>query len=207
MALEVTLRDGAGSGNRANIDQEGNVNVVLHGHPPFKNDVTAIPFSQYFLNAGSNDMIVDGSTTPVNFEIRSGLRDVFIRTISIYIADAGSSIDKFGGLTALTNGLEFYYYNDAAGEVLIQDEIKTNLDLVRLGQQTPGFGDKTTAFQLSVSGGGSDAYLPLIDFSKVFGFGWGLKLQSNKNDRLFFRVNDNLAGLDVFNIKAFGLQQ
>ena len=93
------------------------------------------------------------------------------------------------------------------GESNWKFKLAKNLELIRLGQETGAVGDGTTAYRLDVSGSGADAYLPLIDLRKVFGLQWGLKLQKERNDRLSFVINDDLsAGLDVFNIRAFGMR-
>jgi len=154
-------------------------------------------------------MIVDGSTTPQEFYIKaSGDVDIFIKTLSWRIGDtSGVALNKFGGLTALTNGCDLAYKNDALGEITIADELDTNLSLVRLGTATGAVGTGNDAYKLDVSGGGTeDSYLPFLDFTQTFGFPWGLRLIKGSNDRLSFRVNDALAGLVTFNCIAYGSQ-
>ena len=209
MALKTIITDGTGTDNKLKVTDEGTIGVVIHNHPPDKNDTFLIPFASDFVNsAGSADLRVNGATTPQVFSVSSQTNgDVFISSISIYIADAGARLNLFGALAALTNGVDFIYFNDSVGEITVKGGMQTNLDLIRLGQQTGAVGDGTTAYRLDVSGGGADAYLPLIDLRAVFGLQWGLKLQKERNDRISFVINDDLsAGLDVFNIRAFGIR-
>lgn len=203
---------GADGKNTLKINGEGEIGVAVHTHPPIDEDVAAYPFSQWFtddgFSTGSNDMLVDGSSTNVDFYIcASSTVDIFVKTISVQIADANAVLNKFGNLTALTNGVEFHYKTNKLGDVTIQDEIKTNLDFIRLGLSTAGVGDGSSAFRADVSGGGTaDAYLPIIDLSLTFGFPWGLRLKKGSNDCLGFTIKDNVSTMDTFNIKGFGVQ-
>lgn len=197
------------NGNHLKVNGEGEIGVVNHTHPPLHESLTAYPFSDWFANdAGSNDLRVDGSVASKVFAIDALQdRDIFIKSISLRISDNGARLDRFGALTALTNGVDFKYKTNALGEVLIQDQIKTNLDLVRLGHQTPAIGSGGEAFRADVSGSGADSYLVVIDMEETFGFPWGLRLEKGTNDRLCFIVNDDLSvGIDAFDIKGFGIQ-
>ena len=209
MATPVNVKD-AESNNSLKINGEGEVGVVIHTHPPIDESVAAYPFRQLMTNsAGSSDMIVDGSSTPQEFNINaSAERDIFVKSVSFRIGDNSSvALNKFGGLTALTNGCALCFQNDALGAIVIADELKTNLDMVRLGVTTGAVGTGTDAYKLDISGGGAeDTYLPFIDFSQVFGFSWGLRLEKGSNDRLFFTINDALAGLVTFNAIVYGAQ-
>lgn len=206
--LPTTICDAHGTSNCLQVGPEGEISIVMHAHPPRDEATEAYPWTSYFQNGGSNDMRVNGATTPQVFEVSSSTeRDIYVKTISIYIADNTAAIDLFGALAALTNGVKFGYRNNVLGEVVIEEGLKSNLEMLRIGQNTQGVGDKTTAYQLSVAGAGADAYIPLIDLSATFGFPWGLRLKKNDNDSLFFTVQDDLStGLDGFNIKAFGVQ-
>ena len=71
--IKAIISDGHGSGNKLKINHEGVANVIVHPHPPTDEKIAVQPFRQYFTDngngSGSNDMIVDGSTTPVSFFI------------------------------------------------------------------------------------------------------------------------------------------
>lgn len=213
MALDVNLVDGTGTGNAAKVNGEGEIGVVIHTHPPIDETVEAYPFRQYLtstgLSTGSNDMIVDGSTTAQEFSIIAGQdRDIYLKTLSLRIGDnSGVALNKFGGLNALTTGVALCFQNDSIGAVIIADELKTNLDMIRLGNATGAVGTGTDAYKLDISGGGAeDTYLPFLDLTQNFGFPWGLRLKKGSNDKLFISINDALAGLVTFNAIAYGTQ-
>ena len=209
--LPVHIIDGYGSGNKLKVNGEGEIPVVIHTHPPIDEQVESFPFSQYFTDDGSssgdNDMRVDGSTTTVPFYISAKEdKDVWIKTVSVRISDAGAVLNKFGNLAALTNGVSWEYTNNNLGDVTIQDGIKTNLDFLRVGLASAGIGG-TDAFKADLSGAGADTYLPVIDMTQTFGFHWGIRLRKGSKDKLIFRVNDDLStGMDQFDILAFGVQ-
>ncbi len=198
--------------NTLKVNGEGEVGVVVHTHPPVDESVAAYPFSQWFtdngLSSGSNNMRVDGSSVNADFYIcASSTVDIFVKSISVRISDANAVLNKFGNLTALTNGLEFHYATNRLGDIIIQDEIKTNLDFIRLGLSTASVGDGTGAFRSDLSGSGADTYLPVIDLSVTFGFPWGLRLEKGSNDCIGFVIKDDLSvGIDSFNAKGFGVQ-
>lgn len=211
MSLNVKLYDPK-SGLHAKIDSEGQLNVVVHPHPPIDEAVAPLPFRQYLTDdgssTGSNDMRVNGATTNVDYYIKaSNESDLYIKTVSVLIADAGAKLNLFGALSALSNGIEFLHDTQDTGETIIHDAIKTNLDFVRLGMGVPPIGDGTSAFRADLSGGGADSYLPVIDLKATFGLQWGLRLRRATNDKLIFRIKDNLStGMDQFDAIAFGIK-
>lgn len=209
MTLKIEIVDGAGRGNKAKVNGEGELTATIHDHPPLDEAFISYPFRQYFtddgMRTGSNNMIV--STAQDFYISASQTVDIFIKSVSIRIGDSSTSLDKFGGLTALTNGCDFLFRNDSTGEVTIADELKTNLSLLRLGASTGAVGTGLDAYLLDVSGGGTeDTYLPFIDFSVLFGYRYGIRLKKGSNDRVIFRINDNLTGLITFNAIAYGSQ-
>lgn len=207
MALDVFLRDPQ-SRQVAIVDNEGTINVAIQNRPPKNGDAVATPVAFNFANsAGSTDMRVDGSVTPVEFTIDAdSTKETYIKTISVLIADNGANLNQFGALAALTNGVDFSYFNIDDGEVLIKGEIQTNLDFIRIGQATAAIGDGTSAFRADTSGASADTYLPLIDLTQTFGLVYGIRLRPGTADKIILRVNDNLTGLDQFDARAFGVQ-
>lgn len=212
MGIKAQLVSAQNPQNGLKINGEGEIAVTIHQHPPLEEAVEAFPFAQWFtddgLSSGTNDLRVDGSTTPQRFYISARQdADIFIKTISVRISDAGANLNEFGALAALTNGVSFEYVGGTTGTVVVQDEIKTNLDFIRLGISTPAIGGGTDAFKADLSGGGADTYLPVIDLSVTFGFDWGVHLRRGSLDRLQFTVNDDLStGIDALNIRGFGSQ-
>jgi len=65
-------------------------------------------FAEFLKNAGSEDLNVDGSVTPVTFTAGPPTgKKWFIHTITIAMEDASINFTKFGGRSALTNGVDF----------------------------------------------------------------------------------------------------
>lgn len=213
MPIDVSIVNG--HQRTLSISDEGQAEVVVHPHPP-RNEARggiAIPFRQYFTDdgtsSGSNDMIVNGSSTPQEFYIGAETQyDRYIKTISVEISDGGSpALNKFGDLSALTNGLSWSWFTQELGAYTLADSLKTNKDFVRLALGQPAFGDGANAFLADVSGGGTaKSYLPVMDIGVMFGLPWGIRLQKETTDKLIFTVNDNLAGLVTFNIIAYGIR-
>lgn len=208
--ITTRIEDGAGQDRYAKISSENVLEVLNHGHPPKSETLFTIPFRQRFSDSSnSTDMAVDGSSTEVDFYISAiPGRDIYIRSLSVLISDGGSpALNKFGALSALTNGVEFCYVTQDQGQFIMHDGIKTNLEFVRLGVDTAGIGTGTDAYLADVSGGGTEkSYLPTIDIQETFGMPFGLKLREDTTDYLTFRVKDDLTGLTTFNIIAYGIQ-
>ena len=199
--LTSQISDGNGGANKLKINDEGEIGVVVHTHPPIKESRTGLPFRQYFTIEGTpegdNDMIVNGSTTSVDFCIPAEPdKDRFVKFIAVKLADAGAAFNEFGNLSALTNGIEFVWESQEIGELIIHDGIKDNLEWFRLSNQVPTI--------IDLSGGGADAVIVGIDLAKMFGSQWGLKLTAGTTEKIIFRVNEALAGLDEFNIIGHG---
>lgn len=210
MPIKFQFLDGFGSGKKAKVGEEGTLQVVNHGHPPQEETLFAIPFRQRFQNSSaSSDMAVDGSSTNVSFSICAiSARDVYVRSMSVIIGDGGSpALNKFGNLSALANGVEFTYVTQDDGTFIMHDGIKTNLEFVRLGVDTPAVGTGTDAFLADVSGGGTEkSYIPTIDFKETFGLPFGLKLRKGSLDCVTFTVKDDLSALTTFDIIGYGVQ-
>lgn len=194
--------------NRLVIEDDGSINTYVIPQPPKNAEQITLPYASYLkLNGtGTQSMVVNGSTVPQDFYTQAEDSDIYINTLIFTIADAGATMNKFGALTALTNGLEFYYFNQTQGKYTIESGIKSNFDMIRLANFEPAFGTGNDAFLLTNVVGASEAYVGTIDLEEVFGLQWGLKLRANSTDRIGFIVNDNLTGLDDFNIKVYGIK-
>ena len=190
------------------IDNEGAAGVVLHNHPSPHETLDVRPYRAYFTtDAGASDMLVNGSVTSVTYSIRaSTVREVYIKTISCYISDASATLNKFGNITALTNGLSFDWLSSELGTVNIHDALKTNFNFVRLALGNPSFGDGAGAFRAGNVLGTSEAYIPVIDLAQVFGMPYGIRLRKGSNDRLSFTVRDDITGIEAMDIIAYGLE-
>jgi hypothetical protein len=172
-------------------------------------------FRAFFTNAaGSSDMLVDGGTTPVEFTIKANQdneRDIYISTVSFVIEDGSAVLNKFGGVTALTNGVRFHYFDTDVGEIDIHDAMKTNFDFVRLGLGNPAFaGSATTTFLADkTSAGNTTSYIPVVDFRYVFGLPYGIELKAGSRAKLVLTIRDDLtAGTppETFDCIAYGFE-
>ena len=67
----ITSRIVGANGQQLKVNGEGEIAVTVHTHPPTDEVVESLPFRAYFENAGSNDMRVNGATTPVEFSINA----------------------------------------------------------------------------------------------------------------------------------------
>lgn len=207
--IDVQLTDGRGRSNRAKVNGEGELSVVVHPHPPRDEEISALPFRNYFELSGSNDMTVNGSVNSQDFVINAAQDfDIYIKSISVVIGDGGTpALNKFGALSALTNGVEWVYFTQEQGEYQLHEGIKTNLEFIRLAVDTAAIGTGTDAFLADVSGGGTEkSYLPNIDIAETYGMPYGLRLMKGSTDKLIFRVKDDLTGLTTFNAISYGLR-
>jgi len=199
------------SGKSVEVYGEGYTTVAVHQHPPENEGKIALPFRQYFTDngakQGSNSMAVNGSANSVDFYITADKTyDIYIKYISVEIGDGGApSLNKFGSLSALTNGVSFIWDTLKEPEYELHEGIETNKEFVRIGSDTSAIGSGTEAFLADVSGGGTEkSYLPSIDFKEIYGLTWGIRLRKGTLDNLKFTIRDNLTGLSTFNAIATG---
>lgn len=196
-------------GHRARVTPQGDLVTVLSQNPPLGDEILTTPFVDFLtVNGeigGDSNLIVDGSGEPVEVSIAARTTgDVYLTTFSVLLSDSPLSLNRFGGSSALNNGLNFFY-ESPLGRGIAPLPIRTNFDLIRLATLTQPIGTKTDAFQLTNAGVDSeDAYAPVIDLTRFGSQSYGIRLRQNSRDRLGFIVNDNLTGLTVFNILAFG---
>ena len=204
---------GRGGTEVAAVNEEGTLNVVVHPHPPVGETLSGEVFRQYFTDdgyaTGSKDMKVDGSVSEAKFCISASKDyDIYIKSISVVIGDDGSpSLNKFGNLIALNNGVRWSQFSNDLGDYELHDGIKTNLEFIRIGVDTAAIGTGTNAFLADVSGGGTEkSYLPTIDLAETFGLAYGIRIKKGSNDKLVFTVRDNLLNLTTFNAIGYGLR-
>lgn len=199
------LQDGHGSGNTAKIGDEGELSVVAHPHPPKAETDAPLPYRSYFTDsAGSKDMRVATETV---FSVRAAPeRDIFIKSCLVTIADAGAALNQFGSIPALTNGVRFMWHTQDLGEVDIHEGLTSNFDFVALSGGLPAIGSGNTTFRANNVEGTSEGYIPFIDFERIFGVQWGLRLRAGTEDTLSFVVRDDTSGVDRFDAVAYGIR-
>lgn len=196
-------------GTPLKVEDDGATNVYVIPRPPLNSQQQSLPFSEYLTLNGAGvtrSMVINGATTNQDFYVGTKDYDVYINTIVFEIADAGAILNQFGALPALTNGLDFYYFDQLQGKYIIESGLKTNYDMVKLANFMPAFGTAANAFQLTNAISAAEAYVGVIDLEDVFGLQWGLKLRANTTDRIGFTVKDNITGLDAMTIKVYGIR-
>lgn len=205
MGLDAVFRDPL-SKRGANVDIFGAVRTRDTGLPPFGNTVQAIPFQEFFADdAGSTDMRVDGSVTNVIFEIKpDSNRDRYIKTVEFSIVDAQATLNRFGFITALTNGVLFEW--DKLGETVQLALLQTNYDHVRLAGGAPAFGAGIDAFRAQNVVGNSEGYLPIVDFQFIFGLPWGIRLKAGSDEMLRITIRDDTSAIDAYDALARGFE-
>jgi len=205
--LKTSLHDQK-NGHSLAIEEDGSVNVYVIPQPPKEAEQITLPIAEYMkLNGtGVTAMNVNGSVNQQDFYVQAREYDIYINTVVFDIADAGASLEKFGALTALTNGLEFYYFNQTQGKYTIESGLKSNYDMIKLANFQPAFGSGNEAYKLTNVVGASESYVGVIDLEDVFGLQWGLKLKAYSTDRLGFIVKDNITGIDAMTVKIYGIR-
>lgn len=197
------------NGRRVRVEKNGEIGVIVHPRPPLEDSEPLIPVSEFFTNtAGSTDLRVNGSVTNVEFTINAIQNfDIYIKTISVILADSAARLDRYGALSALTNGTQLVWSTQDLGEVIIGFDLTTSLDWMRLAIGNPFFGTGSDAFKADLSGGGADAYLPVLDLPDIFGTTYGLRLRKDSKDKLIIRVRDDLStGIDQHDAVGYGIK-
>ena len=210
MGVTTTLKDGKGSGSTATVGSEGDLYVTNIGLPPKEVSAVLKPFAKLFTDEnGATDMRVSGTTAiPIDFYIEASSQgDRYVQTIAFTISDAGAALNEFGSLPALTNGCQLIYEDAELGDVIIASDLKTNFDFVQLCNFNPTFGTGTQAFRASNVSGASEAFVPVLDLTDVFGVPYGIRLPKDTNKKLKLRIQDSTTGVDRFDIKAFGFDR
>jgi len=209
MTVKTVATDGAGTGRSAKVSDQFALLVSDVGCPPLMQQKNRV-FRQYLTDdgtaSGSEDMVVNGSTTAVEFWVKADNNDDrYITTLSFIIADVNATLNEFGNVTALTNGCQLYY-ETLAQTTIIHSTLKTNFDFVRLCLGQPAFGDATTAFRASNVVGNSEGYLPVLDLRRLVP-PFGIKLDRGTTQRLVLKVRDDCTGVDGFDCIAYGFDR
>lgn len=205
----TVLTDGTGQGFEAKVNKFNSLKVIDQRIPTDDDVTTLIPIKREFKDSNGNlDLRVDGSTSYVDYVIEAEEGgDLFIDSISFRIADVNATADKFGNISPLTNGCQLFYSDLNNGEIIIGDSLKTNFDFIRLCQGQPSFGNANDALRIANASGNSEGYIPVLDFSQMFGLPWGVRLRKNTKEKIVIRINDNTSGVDAFDAVAFGIKK
>ena len=136
------------------------------------------------LNGSSNNMVVDGSVTPVSFKHIVTI-DSVIELITLYISDTGNmSETAFGAITGgLTTGIKIKI--QSAGVVYDLVTCKNNIDLILSFSDNKVVKQSAAGFMAK-----DDLFLGSLFTKKE------IKLYVANNDYVEIIINDDLTGLD-----------
>lgn len=165
----------------------------------------------------TTDMNVDGSITPQDFFITADEDfDTYVTVINFFISAELTITDlsEFGGAPGLTNGCQLFYIN-GGNTISINDDLKTNYDLLRMCSFRPWFSDGgSNAFKVqqvfSVNDSGYFGTLNLKNYGYEPEYRGGIRLKAGTNDRIVLRVRDNLnlaiSQLSKFDMVTYGFE-
>lgn len=211
MPVNTYIKDGTGNGKTACVFDDQSLFTTVAPYPPLGTEKKII-FRQYLTldgtSSGDNDMQKAGSVaSPFEFYVAgSSDADRYITSLSFEIADASATLNKFGNITALTNGCQLLYEHPTLGEITIHDALQSNWDFVRLCLGQPGFGDAANAFKANNVSGTSEGYIPVLDLTKLLP-PYGIKIDKGTNQKLVLRVRDDTTGVDAFDCIAYGFDR
>ncbi len=141
-------------------------------------------FFTKLLNGSSSDMFVNGSSTPVYFEYAPASGQTsYLECLIFQLQDSGTTtFDKFGAITALTNGITILI--KSKGTEYTFANFKNN-ETIMMVFNTHGLITPTSGFIEQ-----SDTYIGAVHFQKP------IKLQNSTGDYIKFKINDNLTAID-----------
>ena len=189
--------------------------VAVRPVPPFGADLDAVVFRSFLTDVnGSSDMTVLASpAAPVVFSIRAQPgADLYIKSIAFLITGTSMNLGFFGDQPPLTDPC-ILTYDTETSRVILSDDITANFDLIRLGgEPMPGVGSVETPSPPDALKVGSpalgqstnDAYVAFIDFSRVYGFPWGVRLEADSEQRFDFLIQDDLTLVTSFDCTVYG---
>ena len=207
----------AGTKSAVHVVNGGRVKELDSPYPPeFIND-RRIQVKNLTLNGDgvTTDMVVDGSVTPQDFYIESDpTQDTIITSIAFtlsaenYSAANSAPFQEFANLAPLAVGCQLIYQSSNLGDIIIADNIRTNLDLMKMCRFQPAFGTATQQYLIrnAVPGTNTMSYLGVLSF-KDYGieleYTGGLILRAGKTERIIFRINDDITGATTSDILSF----
>lgn len=161
----------------------------------------------------TDDLRVDGSITEQRayIEAESGA-DIYIKQINVLIEDnaggSGISLNEFGALPALTNGLLTFFESKNVESALSERPLFSNFDVLRIGSLSPDIGSDDTAFRLQgAKNSTAYGYLSRWDLTNLAPGVDGVLMRANTNQKIGIRIRDDLTALDTFEIICLGYRR
>lgn len=151
--------------------------------------------------AGVTNMNVNGSVTSQEFNsMAEDDNDIHVMSVVILLADLTVALNKFGALSALTNGFDLKIVEEGIDRPLI-NSAKTGGEILTQTAPIP-FGVANAPNTITKYLSNSDALLMTIPLSQYVPNGY--RLARGSKNRLVATVNDDLTGLDEFTIRLIG---
>lgn len=148
-------------------------------------------FSHHLKNGAAYAMNVNGSVAPVDFILTPPVNKIYrVYRMILVMQDSAMNHSKFGGIAGgIANGLLLKITEDGVERNLSEHPIKTNNEFHHL------------AYDVQVHSAVSDILSVRWTFAKA---GTILRLKNSKSDQVKATVQDNLTGLDDFEILLQG---
>lgn len=179
------------------ISKEGiKLNSTKIGKSHFVNSLSStiiLPNSafvfDFFRNGGSNDLTVDGSVTAQSFRYTPPTGFSFLlKDVNFVISSANNTNDKFGGLSALSNGITYKIFDkddNLLTDFLGGATVKKNADFNLLASSSQVLSD-VVSINFNIRKTGASISVPQGGYVEIL-------------------VQDDLTGLTQFRVSINGL--
>lgn len=207
MSIDTNIRDGTGGRYLAQVTSEHALKVspvtIATGDQTITDLTLKKQYRDWLKNGGgSEDMNIDGSTTPVLFEEAAEANKVkWVTSWRLIMNGTALELDTndfrgFGAAAAapgLTNGLNFFFIQGGR-------EIQVFLDPAKKIGDFLDYADGYTNLVNAVS---SQSDYLAFDFL----FDQPVALPAGSNDKIILQVNDDLTGIDLMKVIVRGWQE
>lgn len=210
MPIDTLVRDGTGTRFTAQVNSD-NALKVYQSEPVLVDEAedgyASLTRKKQYRDwlrtaAGSEDMLVDGSTNAVYFSETSQSEKVkWITAWRLIMHSTGMELDTndfrgFGaaaGPSGLTNGLQFYFVQDGRQIDVFLENVKNLGDFLKYADDYTNLVNAVTS---------QSDYLH-FDFT----FDQPIALPAGSNDKIVMVVNDDLTDLDYMQVVVRGWQE
>lgn len=153
---------------------------------------------------GVTNMKVDGSATPQKFFGGADPdADIHIMALSILIADNNIAHNTFGQIPALANGWDIEV-QEAGGITKLINKAKTGGEVILQAGAFWPYGNAGTTWELTSFTGNTDATLVTMPIHQMVP--GGIRLGRGTFDKIESIINDDLTGLDFFEVRIYGFK-
>ena len=158
--------------------------------------MSQIYFSKFITNAGSENLNVNGSLTPVTFGLDlSAYESITVAKLNLYLEIGGNitSYNDFMSISALTNGLTFEVQSQ--GESYVSGSIKNNRDILRFCNHDFKYRKRNT----DSSFGNTNTFTGTREIAPA-----SIVVSNRTNDFIRMTVRDNLSAFTAISIEVEG---